>query len=1047
MKTWKRTKRFLKVLGTILVLLVIAVTAAYVFIQTRSGKDWLAGKISAAASGDSFTLRIEGIDGTLPVKPRIAIIAIGDRNGEWLSLSGIQAEFSVRRLLRGNLHVSKLEVDSLALSRLPKSEGDKVVKTSGQKFSLPAVRIDDFAVGQVAIKEDVFGKELALGLTGSLLTDALIGELAVAIDVTGDVEGPIRIAGKLHQQGPDAALSFNVSASPLRFGRIDVDVASIEGRIAFEKEGLRGHAKLAIERDGEKGEFFCRYALPEGKAQFPEITLQAADAVVVGALEITFAEMFLDGSLDVDIENVSKLAALLGHEISGRMRASASFAATDEKQSVQAGWEIHRVRSAFVDVRMSSGSANLVDVFGKPAGALNAQIDGLQRNDMNVESLNLTVRGNGEELGFNANVEGNWKCAVTAAVEGVLTQLDESPELQVGTATGTIAGITFGLRTPLSVSLSSDSVIQHAPGSLFDSLDWDNREIRAQPFHLSIGDGVVEAGGTYSAQKMNLSLAVSNVPIASLPVRAATNFVGDVTATVIVRGTPGEPRIESNVSVAALKSKREPLSEMPAVAATLKANFDGDAVRAGMDVRPEGAGTASASLVLPIQFSLLPFALDVRREERLQYMLKSELDIGLLNRLPLFFDSRFSGSLLADLAYAGTWTEGETTGTCELKDVSYDDFRLGTAIRDMNATFSPSGEDLVLEQASGTDGSGGSISAEGRVDLRPAEGIPYTFDISMNRAKLIRRNDVSATASGKVHIEGDIRHTSISGDIKVDPALINLDNLPPGAPPVLVDTTAVAKQVESKADEKEQTNEPSSLTMNLTVEFPGELFVRGSGLDSVWVGTLSLTPGTEYIEIRGGIEPKRGSFNFLGRQFLLDRGSVQFDGSWPPSPTLDLEARHERADIIAIMKIRGRVDDPEITLESIPSMPEDEILSFVLFGRNLSTITPLQAVQIASAARSMRGDGGVDFMQKARSALGVDQLEFREQGGTEGGQAEIAAGKYMSPGLYVELNRSLGSNGGTSMIVEYEIRRNLTIETDVGAAMRPGLGINWRKDY
>lgn len=195
------------------------------------------------------------------------------------------------------------------------------------------------------------------------------------------------------------------------------------------------------------------------------------------------------------------------------------------------------------------------------------------------------------------------------------------------------------------------------------------------------------------------------------------------------------------------------------------------------------------------------------------------------------------------------------------------------------------------------------------------------------------------------------------------------------------------------------------------------------------------------------IEPRRGSFNFLGRQFLLDRGAVRFDGSWPPRPALDLEARHERADIIAIMKIRGRVDNPEIMLESLPPMPEDEILSFVLFGRNLSTITPLQALQIASAARSMRGGGGVDFMEKARSSLGVDRLEFREQGGSEGGQAAIAAGRYLSPGVYVELSRSLGSNGGTGMVIEYEIRRNLTIETDVGAAMRPGLGINWKRDY
>ena len=48
---------------------------------------------------------------------------------------------------------------------------------------------------------------------------------------------------------------------------------------------------------------------------------------------------------------------------------------------------------------------------------------------------------------------------------------------------------------------------------------------------------------------------------------------------------------------------------------------------------------------------------------------------------------------------------------------------------------------------------------------------------------------------------------------------------------------------------------------------------------------------------------------------------------------------------------------------------------------------------------------------------------------------------------YVEVQQPVSRQGQTSTHVEYEVRPNLSIETDAGPGIRPGLGVNWKKDY
>jgi len=86
------------------------------------------------------------------------------------------------------------------------------------------------------------------------------------------------------------------------------------------------------------------------------------------------------------------------------------------------------------------------------------------------------------------------------------------------------------------------------------------------------------------------------------------------------------------------------------------------------------------------------------------------------------------------------------------------------------------------------------------------------------------------------------------------------------------------------------------------------------------------------------------------------------------------------------------------------------------------------------------------LMYQMRQAVGIDTLEFRE-GETDDDAASLAAGKYITPSLYVEVSRSLDEKGDMGMMAEYELSEHFSVETSTGPKMRPGIGVTWRNDY
>ena len=85
----------------------------------------------------------------------------------------------------------------------------------------------------------------------------------------------------------------------------------------------------------------------------------------------------------------------------------------------------------------------------------------------------------------------------------------------------------------------------------------------------------------------------------------------------------------------------------------------------------------------------------------------------------------------------------------------------------------------------------------------------------------------------------------------------------------------------------------------------------------------------------------------------------------------DQGQRRHRAD-----RRHGPGQPAGFALTSDPSLPQDEVLSRLLFKKASGGLSPFQALQLAQAvAQFSGGAGGVDVFEQARKGLGLDSLD------------------------------------------------------------------------
>jgi translocation and assembly module TamB len=233
------------VVGIVVGLPVVLVLAVLVLANTGPGRTLIAQETMQLTGG---MVNLSDISGRFPDALRVGHIAIRDSQGVWLSLDGLQLDWSPLALIGGVASVQNLSAGRLSLPRLP-APGKTAAKSQGGGFSLPVkIHVARISVARASIGAPVAGRAAVLRLAGNAdLASLDDGSADIAIDRL-DSAGTYRLVGRINTQAIAARLTATEPAGGFvgsLAGLPDLGAMSLDADIAGPRSAEATHVTLA----------------------------------------------------------------------------------------------------------------------------------------------------------------------------------------------------------------------------------------------------------------------------------------------------------------------------------------------------------------------------------------------------------------------------------------------------------------------------------------------------------------------------------------------------------------------------------------------------------------------------------------------------------------------------------------------------------------------------------------------------------------------------------------------------------------------------------
>ncbi len=565
---------------------------------------------------------------------------------------------------------------------------------------------------------------------------------------------------------------------------------------------------------------------------------------------------------------------------------------------------------------------------------------------------------------------------------------------------------------------------------------------RLDPTRIAYAGGLAGLSGRLGKDSVETELSLERMPLAVLDLVAPDlGFGGTATGRLSYRlGRDGRlPVGEADLSIRGLTRTGLVLSSRPidlALKARLTETMFGARAVASSEGRVVGRAQARISN-LAAQGNVVTRLVRAPVAAQIRYAGPADT----LWRLGRMETIDLSGPVRLSADIGGTLADPRIRGTIGSEAMRLESALTGTVIERIRASGRFDGSVLQIDQFTGATRGGGGVSGTGRFDLAAVNGFGMDLSIRADEAQLINRDDIGATITGPLTIRSDGAGGAISGDVRVLRSRYRLGQAAAVEVPRLNVT-----ELNRPGQEEEDERQAKPWLMDIEADVPNRMIVTGLGLDSEWRGRLVIRGRPESPAISGRLDIVRGGYEFAGRRFELDRGTIRFLGQSPPDPVLDIAASASIQGINATIRVTGTGLRPDIAFSSTPALPEDELLSRLLFGTSITNLSAPEALQLAAAVNSLQGSGdGLNPINAIRRAAKLDRLRILPADTATGQGTSIAAGKYIGRRTYVELITD--GQGYSATRVEFQITRWLSILSSISTLGQQSANVRISKDY
>jgi translocation and assembly module TamB len=405
-----------------------------------------------------------------------------------------------------------------------------------------------------------------------------------------------------------------------------------------------------------------------------------------------------------------------------------------------------------------------------------------------------------------------------------------------------------------------------------------------------------------------------------------------------------------------------------------------------------------------------------------------------------------SGPLKVSARLRGSLGEPTITGSLAGDDLRVQSQLTGTDITGVSARGLFRDSRLQLTRFSGRSPNDGQVSGSGVIDLSGMtgeRGPSIDIRLAADNARILQLPGMGATVTGPLRIVSDGVGGTIAGRLLVRRAEWRL-----GRAADVVDLPDIAvTEVNAPLDRAPPARAARPWRYLIDATAARGIEVDGMGLDSEWGGEVRLRGTTADPRIGGTVRivPRQGFYTFAGSRFEITRGIINFDLASPPDPRLDILAESSESGVDVDVTVRGTASQPEIAFSSTPALPEEELLSRLLFGGSITEISPTDALQLGAALSSLRGGGGMDPINRLRTAIGLDRLRILPADRALDRGTAVALGKNVTRKFYVEIVTD--GQGYNATELEFRVTSWLSLLGSISTVGRGRVEAVFSRDY
>lgn len=1054
---------FAAILFLVIVLLQAAVVIGLDMLSSGRGTAYLEDKINSGLTDSGYHLSLGRIAHNPAQGFTIDDVSLSDESGILAHLDRFTLAVHWPQLAWRTLSLSAqggtLTVFKIPDSRAPSNE---IAQHSEglQPFTVPELYINDLTINQLAfdrviLREDVAGRPLTLSpalnaelnlkdrvglslnlkpgmgeiITGVTAPDTIIIDGWLKPDTleaslttlrikspdysfSADGHGTLSAGGKIilnadaqyndltaltHSYFEQASLSLSLNGL-VSAPAMDIDATLIPGTLKQRglddislsltmkdvANALAGDLAVNTRYQGEPIELNATLGYDAPIITVSDLKGTAPSITLSGGGDVSLDTFLADAALSFKADDLSAYKDLLGMTLGGTLLATAQFVPNNGQQA------------ADINTTITNGAYDKMTVKKLEA---QAHLDSLstpwpQSAQLSARALHLT-----SSLDFTA-------------LDATITQNDAQSYALTFTGRGT-AYRPLTLRGSAALSQMSEPLPTI-------------REIDAT---ARFGQSTLALSGNLTSKDADLTLHTDNFRAQDIPFNMPQGMKpARINATLGVKGPPSAPRttFESTLSELGAGNYRD-------VRLTLRGGHMDGILSAQLSGNGTGIRALSGEATLPMDFSLMPFSFTFEQSAPLSGTVRANIDLAAISPLFLPPTQSLSGDLAVNATLSGTVNQPQPEGTVYLRNSLFQDEKNGILLSDLAAEAQIARDHLILTSLSAHDGGEGRLSGEGTI---PFDGLGGANIALSARQFHIPRSDL---ANG--HINADLTLQSAAEGVQLAGEITIL------ALNILIPETFQSKIPQLNIVEREDGTGPGlleKLSLAIDIDAPNQVFVRGWGLDAEFGGDINIDGTAAKPLLNGKLSARRGRYEEFGKNFALERAELRFQGSVPPSPYLDIKATTNASDVTAAILLTGSVQAPAIGFSATPSLPEDEVLSRILFGKDSTNISPFQAVQLAQTIQRFSGKGGgANPLGLLRSATGLDDISIDMD---ESGGANVGVGKYLSEDVYLEFEKGRSENSGAAK-VQIEITPDINVESRIGQDAQTGAGIMWKHDY